>query len=492
MIALIASLVLLGNPLSAVPSPPNALRQTPIPSQPKARRELARTILRSGPKTTLAERRILGQLGRDAVEPMLESALNAAITYDKLSPAEREANSELGEFVATLFELATPSLQPKDTSKLIALYEACERADLEALDLLYWLATYGDAQVGGPLFVRLAPERWNRASDLATRGLRRSSHPDAVNLKLRWLNDPTAFADERMAAYLGLGKAGGKRGLEAVLALRSKNRELPPLDERLKLSALEVTGKPSRILSTATVGGERFALVKAPGIGAYDDLWIVRFKNGKWTDPKFTGHAASPPHTRERADGKEAEHAAMIAEFIGGKWQELIGRLTDRDNDGLNDLAELRLGTNPAAPDSDGDSVPDLSDANPLTGRKPKTALEKAFAACMDALAFYESVKPFDSVAQPFVVEYPKGSSPFELHGLGSYVIPNATKNSLSESFERGVVFLALDRPTVRRYSVKTGLSIVGGSLHASFWYFKVERVGDHWVVTQMDLTGVS
>lgn len=42
----------------------------------------------------------------------------------------------------------------------------------------------------------------------------------------------------------------------------------------------------------------------------------------------------------------------------------------DLDKDGLTDLQELRTGTNPINPDTDGDGIADNIDTSPLNGKK--------------------------------------------------------------------------------------------------------------------------
>jgi hypothetical protein len=51
------------------------------------------------------------------------------------------------------------------------------------------------------------------------------------------------------------------------------------------------------------------------------------------------------------------------------------GPLPDSDGDGLDDLAELRLGTNPLAADTDADGIPDGRDRDPLQNDNPSAAV---------------------------------------------------------------------------------------------------------------------
>lgn len=50
--------------------------------------------------------------------------------------------------------------------------------------------------------------------------------------------------------------------------------------------------------------------------------------------------------------------------------------MRDRDGDGLTDLQEKRLGTNPLNRDTDGDGIPDNRDKHPRSPKKPQSELE--------------------------------------------------------------------------------------------------------------------
>lgn len=82
-------------------------------------------------------------------------------------------------------------------------------------------------------------------------------------------------------------------------------------------------------------------------------------------------HAAGP--------GRAAEMLAYRAEAGAGHvgaFQERGGPPADADRDGLPDLAELDRATNPDAPDTDLDGLPDGRDPEPLAGTPPRLGVE--------------------------------------------------------------------------------------------------------------------
>jgi hypothetical protein len=133
--------------------------------------------------------------------------------------------------------------------------------------------------------------------------------------------------------------------------------------------------------------GQRFALAYArvldPPAGSY---WLARSSDGGATwDTVYTGIRAGLPYDAapstepmQRDDGLalavERAHPNEMVVYEGplvatraplalwASWEDLE---RDRDGDGLTDVTERALGTDPALPDTDGDGIPDGVDPVP-------------------------------------------------------------------------------------------------------------------------------
>src|SRR5207248_8573014 len=92
----------------------------------------------------------------------------------------------------------------------------------------------------------------------------------------------------------------------------------------------------------------------------------------------------------------------------------------DTDGDGLTDIVEARLGTNPRKPDSDGDGLSDLVDPCPNAAPRPLSDAERIVAACIEA-RFFEEKWSVPAVLSGENVQ------PFELYGYPGPLLWQAT-----------------------------------------------------------------
>ena len=151
------------------------------------------------------------------------------------------------------------------------------------------------------------------------------------------------------------------------------------------------------VLRHETVDGERYALFQSaeldlPGEIPAFGVWLVRTANGVWEEPAYLGLQQHFPYVVAASsalplveDGR-LQIEVQVREIAPGSItfppvglslarQEdgvVISRplaevFADGDADGLTDIAEVRLGLDPRAADSDGDGRPDGGDSAPLT-----------------------------------------------------------------------------------------------------------------------------
>lgn len=182
---------------------------------------------------------------------------------------------------------------------------------------------------------------------------------------------------------------------------------------------------PYGLIRAERIGGERVALFQSgeydlPGeIPAYG-LWLVRTENNLWREPVYLGLQTMFPYVPTQGsalplvqDGRlqiemrvrELDPDTITFPPIGlGYLREEDGVVLtaalsdlehDADLDGLTDIAERRLGLDPASADSDGDGGPDGAD--PLPGVAYNPAASPARTAL--ALAILERMVGHDQGA---------------------------------------------------------------------------------------------
>lgn len=134
--------------------------------------------------------------------------------------------------------------------------------------------------------------------------------------------------------------------------------------------------------------------------------WIYAEPYG-WKDPvriesDFSVQLTVVPHAP--GQGRFRDTVAKCDTTVGNSVspvQKKGGPAIDSDGDGLPDLDELALGTNPNSSDTDGDNLPDGSDPKPLRGTPPALRLDlpQFKAAATSQTQTVAQVKPVGGVA---------------------------------------------------------------------------------------------
>jgi hypothetical protein len=136
--------------------------------------------------------------------------------------------------------------------------------------------------------------------------------------------------------------------------------------------------RPHRCPLTAPPPGAHFApdaaaaAWRAAGAGDRDDVWLMTRRGARWSAPLLTGLTASAEQLRGLAPGDGGGWR-----LEGGPALPAVAELArDQDKDGLTDLLERRLGTDPRRADSDGDGAPDPTDGSPACAATPADEAE--------------------------------------------------------------------------------------------------------------------
>ena len=135
-----------------------------------------------------------------------------------------------------------------------------------------------------------------------------------------------------------------------------------------------------------------------PGKAGY---WITFSANDgiKWTPPLYTGLVENEPfkvlpytHFPVIEEGNIRLEAHNRKKSVNKNGEKIIWFLSipldvlrkDADSDGLTDLMEEKLLTDPRRPDTDGDTVSDIIDAAPLAPRMPRSDYDMLRVAALE------------------------------------------------------------------------------------------------------------
>lgn len=345
-----------------------------------------------------------------------------------------------------------------------------------------------------------------------------SRQPEVLAFLKTALANPKAPAILRRIAFLNLARTGGAAMVPTILAVRNHGRQRRvsgSFPERLGLDKL-----PHRLLSkdearvhqhyTHVIALEKdWALLTTGELGNVDDLWVARWDGAHWSDLHFTGESLLPwngPSRKEPNPPPIRYTLDWYTRFVGN---EVLSQ--DSDGDGLTDVMEKRLGTDPQNADTDGDGLTDSEDRNPLARPRPLvTDEEKIMVASFEALYAFDS---YD--AWPCVIRLPKGMRPLELLGLNGrlFALPDAaTGTPLTSCIGKGTAeytFLLreydfagkkLPREKMKNRvlwnathtEAKISLNRYYGILNAEGYDVRLRKFGAEWVVIGLRSTWVS
>jgi hypothetical protein len=172
----------------------------------------------------------------------------------------------------------------------------------------------------------------------------------------------------------------------------------------------------------------------------------------------------------------------------------------DMDGDGLTDLVEARLGTDPNRADTDGDGVPDALDPCPNSGKRLTGETEQIIAACVEARFFAE---PW---GVPAVLSV-EGVKPFKLYGYDAPLLWSTPghESPLARQYGGGVNMISFQRADEKsrqnqpliEYSAdhKTARVLIrrySGGLNGDGNVVTLKKIAGEWFVVDIQLAYVS
>ena len=464
-------------------------------------------------------RRLEG-FGDDAFGPLLKLFLKICNAYD--AKGDRDSVSLYRKYHDVGQSLLKVGSSNR-TADLMAAIDKCKHESTAKPLLLEMLAKTGDAQIVTPYFLRelegvVTPkaEMYESSTYVAREYVTHSSDPRAVAFMIKQLKDPKADSNLRAEAYLHLAGTGGKEGLEAVLAARNSRTLLEPILKRALngyLNAGEFGKKPKPLAEKKDTNGNVWGLLESGVLGSAGDLWLAQKDTaGSWSKAYFTGVSTSGISRWAKPKPPEPKFAGKTAkQLTRGEWfKVLVGSselMKDSDGDGLTDIEERRLGTNPNSKDTDGDGDGDDVDPWPNAAPRQLSNAEQVLATVFEA-RFHG-----DGGFGAGLFFAPEDIKPFELAGRNGPMLWVSSKEErnwelpLEQCYEQGVAFIQFtparegktgpwEERLIQWNKEKTeaivSISVYYGGLNGTGYSAKVKKFGDKWVVTSMKMEYIS
>lgn len=466
----------------------------PLPAGEVARKELAERLASQFDMLDRAERQRLASLTPYSFAPLLKRYVGWAREY--AARLESHNTYDLYDLLTTVRPLMLATCRKEDTPAIVeALGSLGEKSNWRS-DLERILQQKGDPAGYIPVLVKslraAAGKNARRETAAALEAVSHSSHPDAVALMLEALRDPKADPAWRQEAFRHLAGTGGVEGVAAVRATRKQRTTLKPWYERVSPAQTA----PRSILATATdAKGRTWALFHSSVLGNYSDLFIAEKQEAGWGRPIFTG--VWTDRTFNHEPPKEFR-GIPIAKLVATEWIKIFpddqAIRKDTDGDGLTDIVEARLGTDPTKADTDGDGVPDAVDPCPNAAPRVLGDNEKIVAASIEARFFGEAW------STPAILGV-EGVKPFELYGYPQAVIwySGTGETALNKMYGGGVNTIGFHSPDERsrdakafikfspdRKTARTIISRYSGGLNGDGTEVVLKKIGDEWFVVDM------
>ena len=494
-------------------------KELPLPTDPKTRRALAIKMMSAFDSLDDTEKKRLIDLGSEAFRPVLSGFIAACHAYD--AKPDGETSMSLYDRYHSIGEVLNALAKVADTDALIGALTLEKKAKTAKPELLTLLSQVGDPKVVTPYFLKEIEgsktpgfEMYESNTFVARQYIVNSSDPRAVAFMLKQLRDPHGDPTLRKEGYVNLARTGGVEGLRTVLAMRNHRKLLRPLSERVTTGYLNAGefGTTTKVLAEKSdAQGRRWGLLQSGVLGDAGDLWLAEKVDGKWSRALFSGVSIASDRRGRKSEGSEPTISGKTAkDLVAGAWFDVLVNnpeiSQDSDSDGLTDLEEKRLGTDPLKADIDGDGDNDGVDPWPNATGEAKSDTEKVLAAV------FEARYHFDLSEGPAIVEMPRELLPFEMPGrIGPTLWGSGGQKDqfveLQKHYNRGVGLIGFhaDRETKGtnwesnlmtwnkdRTEAALIISTYFGGLNGTGYRAVVRKFGEDWVVVSMVMAYVS
>lgn len=482
--------------------------------------EAARNLASRYEELSKSERKNLFELGEPALEPLLGLYQRAVEEEKKRDKREYRTSivdyEELADAIGKLVNsanidkviAAAASLDNKSESKQ-RLFELLAARPNDPVVVSAFIAALGENPA--------VSQEPTDATTIAAGYLTECERPEAIAyVEKQFSKGNKGFAE----AYNNLVRIGGDEGVRLVREAKHKRALLKPLAARVleDIRSGYHRNEKQPFSTRKDPSGRVFGLAHSIMLGDSDDIWLVEKINGQWTNPLLTGISTwVGRRIAFRQDEDDEEHKSNAKRQLEKNWVTILKSLSaiqkDSDHDGLTDLVEERLGTNPNKRDTDGDGTPDDVDPWPNAPSRPLSEEEAILAAVFEARFHNLEGEGSD------VLGMPGGVKPFEMPGRSGPTLWSSEDDSehlttnLSGLYERGVGIIGLggrgeNEPTKPTWSKTTlgkmiewdavkqeatvRISVYYGGLAGSGYVCTVKKFGSDWLVTSLRMEYVS
>jgi outer membrane protein assembly factor BamB len=494
-------------------------KQSPLPTDPAAKQALAIKMMLAFDTLDDIEKKRLIDIGPEAFRPVLKGFIAACHAYD--AKGEGQTSMSLYERYHAIGEVLNALAKSADTNALVGALTEEKKASAAKPELLALLSQVGDPKVVTPYFLKEIEgfktpgfEMYESNTYVARQYIVNSTDPRAVAFMLKQLKDPHGDPTLRFEGYINLARTGGVEGLRTVLSMRNHRQLLRPLSDRVTTGYLDAGefGTATKVVAEKTDPlGRRWGLLQSGVLGNAGDLWLAEKVDGRWIHALFSGVSITSDRRGRKAEGAEPTIGGKTAkQLVAGSWFDVLVNnpeiSRDSDGDGLTDLEEKRLGTDPLKADMDADGDNDGVDPWPNAKGEAKTDIEKVLAAA------FEARHHFDANEGPAIVDMPKEMSSFEMPGRRgpTFWRSDRQKDSFTElqkNYNSGVGLIGFhaDRETKAgnwesklmtwnsdRTEATLIISTYFGGLNGTGYRAVVRKFGEDWVVVSMVMAYVS
>ncbi|MCO5296998.1 MAG: PQQ-like beta-propeller repeat protein [Fimbriimonadaceae bacterium] len=473
-----------------------------IPTDPGEREQLAQRLVRDFELLDNRERDLLIPLAREAIKPLLIRYAQWAKEYEALEEKRDSDPRDRGQTLYGLLEgdsgrRLDKMLTKADTALLLNTIRQVESEWWRERVLVPLLMEHCDVDLAAPFFLeQIRKEKQPERGSSSLEAIAKSSHPDAVKFLIEALNDPKAPSAWRRAAFVHLAGTGGDAGVAAVRNAMPKPGPRPRWQTRVDPGATTRRSKPKEAKDSK---GRTWVLFQSGALGNYSDYYMAEKIGSKYGEALFLGFYDG--RTWDKEAPKEYRKIPM-AKLVATEWIKMFPEdpevRKDADADGLTDLVEARLGTDPKSLDTDKDGLRDDVDPCPNAAPRALGDREKIVAAAV-AAQFFENDWGVPAVISVDHVE------PFEMAGYPEPLLwaVGRREGSLGSMYGGGVNSIAFG-PVIRDFdqevakdadwleisadgkTAHTMISRYSGGLNGEGVEVVLRKVGDEWYVTDL------
>jgi hypothetical protein len=342
--------------------------------------------------------------------------------------------------------------------------------------------------------LRIRSSAQNSPQMQAIKQLEAAGSEDAITVLLECLTSNKMDCILKQNALTALGRIGIKPAIEAIKKFESwcRNRysnpqpfymgpQPSPIDHLITAPAISLA---------QTVDSEKktWSIVPLSRYGRLELFLTSQIKDDTWSEPILLDISGFPElRIKSETEWNIKCHLQVVDDSLMIECNDKIyasrisNNLKDSDKDGLPDIVEARLLTDPKKSDSDGDSIPDGKDSNPLTPKhkdvNDTTEIRQAVFSVMFATS-----NSRDAIV---VVDRDKFAKQ-EYYGSAGPVLLS------SKSIQGFVNLTSIDISSVSEDSTTVNISDYVGSESASQHEVRLKKINGKWVVVEFQMTLIS